>query len=212
VLRSAVILERGVSYRYDVFLSYRRINRWPQFVDDTFLPMLTHWLTEELDDVPQIFYDRGRLEAGGDWPQELAEAVAASKIILCLWSKQYFSSAWCKAELGHMLARRKAVGGAPLVPIIVPAVIHDGESIPAELRSITKIEIQEYASPWLAENSKSKEELSARIRKLAMNASHALEKAPPFESSWAKLASDEFAALFAARHTQNVVPSLGGAP
>jgi hypothetical protein len=200
-----------VSYRYDAFLSYRRVNAWPGFVQHTFLPMLTHWLQEELDQPPRIFFDAGRLEAGGDWPQELAEAVASSKIMICLWSKQYFTSDWCKAELGHMLARRKAIGGSPLAPIIVPAVIHDGDSIPADLRSITKVEIQEYASPWLGEGSKKKEELSDKIRRLAANAGHALQQVPPFDPGWSRLASDEFGALFAATRGQYVVPSLGGA-
>lgn len=197
-------------YQYDVFLSYRRVNAWPEFVEATFLPMLTHWLQEELDEPPQIFYDRGRLEAGGDWPQELAEAVATSKIMICLWSKQYFTSGWCQAELGHMLARRKAVGGSPLVPIIVPAVIHDGESIPAELQSITKVEIQEYASPWLAEGSRKREELADKLRRLAGHAGRALQRVPPFDPGWAELASDDFAALFTAQQGQYVVPSLGG--
>ena len=200
-----------VSYRYDVFLSYRRIGDWSRFVERSFLPMLTHWLSEELDDPARIFYDRGELQPGGDWPQELAEAIAVSKVMICLWSKQYFTSDWCKAELAHMLARRESVGGTPLAKLVIPVVIHDGQSIPESLGSISRFEIQDYASPYLANDSRTREELSQRLKKLAESVGQALAKAPPFDPAWAGITTRQFDYLFTAKHGQYTVPSLGDA-
>jgi len=199
-----------LSYKYEIFLSYRRVNEWPVFVAGTFLPMLRHWLQEELDGPLQIFYDVERLETGSAWPQELANALAASKLMICLWSKQYFSSDWCKAELSHMLARRKSVeapAGPP--PLIIPAVIHDGQSIPSQLSDIQTFNLQDYSNPWLGHGTRKREELSDRMRILAEHVGHALTKVPEYDPHWTELATDQFAGLFASRHEQSRVPSLG---
>jgi len=198
-----------VSYKHDAFLSYRRADDWPRFVDGIFLPMLRRELSDTLGRQAEIFHD-GRLEAGGAWPQELALAVARSRIMICLWSRQYFGSDWCKAELGQMLARRQAVGGVPLPPLVVAAVIHDGNQLPGELDSIQRFEIQRYASPDLAERSQRREELSFKVRDLAEQAGHAIEKAPPLDQAWQGLAITAFEGLFTARQGQFAVPSLGG--
>jgi hypothetical protein len=112
--------------------------------------------------------------------------VARSRIMICLWSRQYFGSDWCKAELAQMLARRQAVGGVPLRPLIVAAVIHDGKQLPREL--------------------------SFQVRDLAEHAGHAIEKAPPLDEAWQGLAVTAFEGLFTARQGQYAVPSLGGTP
>jgi hypothetical protein len=199
-----------VSYEWDVFLSYRRANDWPRFVDGIFLPMLKRELSDALGSQAKIFHDM-RIETGGDWPQELAVAHAASKILICLWSRQYFTSRWCREELGQMLSRRDAVGGVPRPRLIVSAVIHDGAHIPEDLSSIQRFEIQKYASPDLAEHSQRREELSFLIRDLAEDAGTAIEQAPPFDGAWTQLTVEKFAALFASKRGQWVVPSLGGA-
>jgi hypothetical protein len=109
-----------------------------------------------------------------------------------------------------MLARRLAVGGVPLPPLIVAAVIHDGKQLPRELDSIQRLEIQRYASPDLAERSQRREELAFAVRELAEQAGHAIEKAPPLDQAWQELAVSAFEGLFTARQGQYAVPSLGG--
>ena len=198
-----------MSYEWDVFLSYRRADDWPRFVDKIFLPMLRRELSDALGRQAKIFHDM-RIETGGDWPQGLAVAHATSKILICLWSRQYFSSDWCREELGQMLARREAVGGVPLPPLIVSAVIHDGSHIPRELNSIQRLEIKDYASPDLADHSQRWEELAFQVRRLAEHASTAVEQAPPFDAQWTGLTVGKFQALFAAKQAQWAVPSLGG--
>jgi hypothetical protein len=130
--------------------------------------------------------------------------------MICLWSAEYFSSPWCQAELGHMLARRDKMKEehGPL-PLILAAVIHDGEKISPNLGDIQRLVIKECASPWLAPNGPRSEELSEHIHKLSVHVAHALGKAPACDPSWPGLAIEDFVRLFEYRATQRDVPSLG---
>jgi hypothetical protein len=174
--------------------------------------MFEHWLEAELGrpPPPRIFFDANEIETGESWPHRLAEGVASSKLMVCLWSKEYFSSPWCLAELGHMAARRQSVGppDAPL-PIIIAVVIHDSERISPHLQDIQRFGIQDYANPWLARDSPKAEELSERIRVLARHVAHALERAPEYDTHWTELAVEEFIELFRVQSWQQDVPSLG---
>ncbi|MFF5225172.1 toll/interleukin-1 receptor domain-containing protein [Dactylosporangium sp. NPDC000521] len=195
-------------------MSYRRANAWPRFVSETFLPMFRHWLGAELDASPRIFFDADVIETGDSWPHKLAEGIAGSKLLMCLWSREYFSSEWCLAELGHMLARREAVGngrGAP-PPLVVAAVIHDGDDLPTQLRDIQRYDIQQYANPWLAAGSPTAEELSNRVRVLAAHVANALRQTPEHDAGWSGLATEQFIELHRRRTLQRTVPSLGGDP
>ena len=53
-------------YEWDVFLSYRRSNDWPRFVERQFFPKLKHWLDTVLGHTAKIFVDVRKLEAGDD--------------------------------------------------------------------------------------------------------------------------------------------------
>ena len=199
------------SYEYDVFLSYRHANEWPRFVSKIFVPMFRHWLAAEIGQTPNIFYDAEQIETGQSWPYQLATGIASSKVMVCLWSNEYFSSTWCQAELGHMLARREFTkrDSGPL-PLIVAVVIHDGENISPYLDDIQRLSIQDYANPWLASDSHRAEELSAQIRKLSVHVAHALQRVPECDPSWPNLAIERFVQLFEYRARQRNVPSLGG--
>jgi len=198
-------------YKYDVFLSYRRANAWPKFVDTTFMPMFRHWLMAELGYPPKIFFDVDEIETGESWPYRLALGVASSKIMVCLWSNEYFASPWCQAELGHMLARREAtrLPSGPL-PLILALVIHDGEKISHSLDDIQRLAIQDYANPWLARGSPKAERLSEQLRRFCLDVVDALEQAPVCDPGWPDLAVDDFVELFRRQVEQHEVPSLGG--
>jgi TIR domain len=197
-------------YKYDIFLSYRRANAWPRFVDRIFLPMLRHWLQAEMGRPPHIFFDAEELETGESWPHRLAIGVALSKIMICLWSNEYFYSPWCQAELAHMLARREStrIASGPL-PLVLAVVIHDGDSISPALKDIQQLPIQDYANPWLAPYSPRIEELSEHIRRFSVHVHHALQRVPECDPAWENLAVNEFVQLFAHRTRQHGRPSLG---
>jgi hypothetical protein len=206
-----MIQASGSQYEYDVFLSYRRSNAWPRFVGTIFVPMFRHWLEAELGQRPRIFFDAETIETGESWPYSLARGVATSKIMVCLWSTEYFSSPWCQAELGIMMARREVTkqSSGPL-PLILAMVIHDGEHFSPHLNDIQRLPIQEYANPWLARDSLNAERLSEHIKRFSIHVSHALMRAPACDPSWPGLAIDSFVRLFERNAVQSSVPSLGG--
>ncbi|CCH30592.1 TIR domain-containing protein [Actinosynnema sp. NPDC047251] len=199
-----------MAYEFDVFLSYRRMKEWPEFVRRHFLPKFDHWLAAELGQEPRIFYDADVLETGAAWPQRLAAGVSSSKVMVCLWSREYFASDWCKAELGHMLARRNAVSrlNDPL-PLVLAVVIHDGKDFPVLLGEIQQFPLQDCASPWIAAGSPKAELLSDKVMKLAGDVRQAIERAPEHDPAWRDLAIDEFTGLFHRRNPPAGPPSLG---
>ncbi len=197
-------------YEYDVFLSYRRANDWPRFVRDHFLPKFKHWLDTTLGRSSSVFFDAQDIEAGESWPYRLADALAHSRIMVCLWSKEYFSSRWCAAELSHMLARRQSLTnslGPP--PLILAIVIHDGDDIDTSLADIQRFPLQKYSNPWIAEGSSVAEVLSMRIQEFSGHVVHALNRVPDYDPSWPDLATKEFLGVFANRTVQRELPSLG---
>ncbi len=197
-------------YEYDVFLSYRRANDWPRFVNDHFLPKFRHWLDTTPGRASSIFFDAREIETGESWPYRLAEALAHSRVMVCLWSKEYFSSQWCGAELSHMLTRRQALTNnyGPL-PLILAAVIHDGDDIDAGLNEIQRFPLQKYSNPWIAEGSPVAEVLSMKIQEFAEHVAHALNRAPDYDPSWPDLATKDIGGIFESRAVQHVLPSLG---
>jgi hypothetical protein len=202
---------QSVSYSSDVFLSYRRANAWPKFVGSIFKPMFDHWLSAELGRTAKVFFDIDDIETGAAWPQKLAHGVASSKLMVCLWSMEYFGSEWCKAELSHMLARREAAARRGDPPPLVVAVVIHGKRFPDELSDIQQFPIQKYANPWLARGSQNEQELSEKIKLLALHVAHALEQVPEYDASWRDLAVQSFESIFRRDvATQRQPPSLGG--
>jgi hypothetical protein len=90
---------RKMAYRWDVFLSYRRFHEWPRWVNDHFLPLFRFYPGEELGRDALVFVDTEEIQSGSFWPLSLAECVAESQVLVCLWSRLYFTSSWCAAEL-----------------------------------------------------------------------------------------------------------------
>jgi hypothetical protein len=175
-----------MAYEWDVFLSYRRSNDWPRFVERQFLPKFRHWLDTVLGHAANIFVDVHEIETGDDWPYELAYGLAHSKIMVCLWSAEYFTSKWCALELTQMLARRMSLADSSgrLPPLIIAALIHDSNDLARELRRIQQFPMQDYSNPWIADGSLTEERLSVEIEKLARHVGRALKHVPGYDESW----------------------------
>jgi TIR domain len=189
-----------MSYEYDVFVSYCRAGEWERWVQRRFLRVFKHWLMEALGREPKIFLD-SMLE-DGIWPIKLALALSRSKVLVPLWTRSYFGSIWCLSELTHMYARQHLSSRS----LIMPAVLHDGDSFPAPVKAIHYVQLQKYASPW-APPSKG---LSDQIQQWTQAIARAIASAPEFDPSWEGQASNEFGLLFRADVAdQTDVPSLG---
>lgn len=200
-----------MAYQWDVFLSYKRSNDWPAYIEKHFLPKLQHWLDTALGRTSKIFVDVHEIETGEEWPYQLAHALAHSKVMVCLWSKEYFSSKWCALELTQMLARRKSLTGPSGAPpsLILGVLIHDSENLDHALNGIQKFALQKYASPWIAEGSLTAERLSEEIERLAGHLVKALVNAPEYDDSWPNLVTAEFMRMFEEEVIQDLPPSLG---
>jgi len=199
-----------MAYEYHVFLSYRRHGEWPEWVSTVFYPIFSHWLGEELGEDAEIFFDQN-MEAGVPWPTNLGHALAHSRVLVPLLSRQYFNSHWCKAELSHMLARQKSFGlDASRRGLIVPATIHDGQDLPSCVAQITRVRLEDYANIRLAKNSPTEEELSRRICNWVPDIAKAIHAVPECDPEWRHLAIEEFLKLLATPQSkQRKIPSLG---
>jgi hypothetical protein len=201
---------RQGDYRYDIFLSYRRKNEWPRFIERHFYRMLKHWLDTTRAMETSIFFDVRDIETGASWPHRLATSLAQSRTMVCLWSREYFSSKWCVNELAQMLARREALIGPDGPPnLILPVIIHDSEHLDPSLDEIQHFSLLGFANPWMNEDSPMAERLSVEIERFAQDVAVALARVPNYDPAWAGLLADEFMRLYNDEPTQDVPPSLG---
>jgi hypothetical protein len=201
-----------MAYQWDVFLSYRRFREWPKWVDDHFLPLFTHYLGEELGRDADVFVDKNAIESGVVWPYKLAEGLAESRVLVCLWSRQYFNSPWCLAELGHMRAREAACGLANVQNpegLILPVVLHDGEDFPADVRHIQCALFQDVVNLRMATGSFVAERLASRVRDWVPDVRSAIERAPGFDPNWRELTAIRFIEALQQSREQKTVPNLG---
>jgi hypothetical protein len=202
-----------MAYQWDVFISYRRSNDWPRFIEKLFLPMFRHWLDAAVGRPSSIFFDAHDIETGEQWPAKLADALAHSKTMVSLWSKEYFNSKWCESELKQMLTRRNSVDPGPYgrPPIVLAVVMHDSEHVDQSVADIQRYNLKGLCNPWIAEGSPMAERLSQEIEALSHDVANALLRAPEYDDAWHGLIIQEFDELFNATFTQQLPPSLGDA-
>jgi hypothetical protein len=198
-----------LDYQYDVFLSYRASNAWPQYVRAHFQPMLEHWLAASLGRQSQIFYDVNEVDPGRSWPRELANGIAHSRTMVCLWSREYFTSKWCLAELDHMNERRRSLNGsADPLPLILGVVIHDGDAVDGDLRvaDIQRFDMKDCNNPWMAEGSEMKAQLSLKVRDFAEYVARAVKQVPNYNPTWETQARQMFEATYNSPDDPPVAP------
>jgi hypothetical protein len=175
-----------MSYKHDVFVSYRRTGGARRWVENHFVPTLKDCLADELNATPRVFFDR-QLESGTTWPLALGRELAASRMLISLWSKTYLNSKWCSMELANMLAREKELGlRSAQKPggLIAIAVIHDGEELPKPLGSIQTFQLRDYYNTRMRKDSESAEQLEAALRAEAETLAGIIELAPEFQENW----------------------------
>lgn len=187
-----------MAYNYDVFISYKRHNEWPTWVKKVFYKLLDHWLNAEMAEGCRVFVDY-RLEEGQEWPGRLAQVLSESRVLVPLWSPQYFTSNWCLTEMSLFTAREKTTGfGTPHNPqrLIIPAAIHDGASFPHDARLIQYREIQPLCNIRIASGGITEERLSEEIRNWVPNICAAIRQSPEYDPDWITLAYHNFMKLY----------------
>ncbi len=175
-----------MAYKHDIFISYRRNAETLEWMKKHLLPLLSLRLEFELNREPDIYVDE-QLKTGTSWPLELGRELGSSKILLVLWTANYLGSKWCAQELCQMLAReRETRRRTPKNPmgLVIPAIIHDGEKIPQELRDVQYFEMQKCFNLRMAKDSPRAEELDDILSNKAPAIAKAISCAPAWRSSW----------------------------
>ena len=182
-----------MQYRHDVFISYRRGEVWTAWTREHFKHLLEVYLRQELGTDPDIFVDE-RIEEGADWPNELGEHLAMSRVMVAVFSGDYFSSQWCLHELDLMIGR--SMMAAPTCRLIIPVIVHDGELIPDEVDRKLAAKFQAFRVAYIRRESDLYQQFSVAMKELAPRIKAAIQSAPPYENGWLTEAKKRFDDVF----------------
>ncbi|PIF34362.1 TIR domain-containing protein [Flavobacterium sp. 9] len=198
-----------MAYNHDIFISYRRLGDTRTWIENYFVPLLENHLSQELGRNPIIFTD-SQIETGDSWPNVLGQTISTSKVIILLWSKKYLESLWCSCEIGHMLEREKKNGYRTIERpdgLIFPTVIHDGETMPIQISTIQKVEMQEFFKLTLNKDGQKYTEFEDKVKTLAGKIAKAIDDAPQWQNDWQIEAVNSFVKQFHKEEsTQNQPP------
>lgn len=182
-------------YNYDVFISYRRHPEWTPWTREHVLRLLDAYLTQDLGRPPRIFIDEG-IKPGADWPARLGLALGSSRVLLPVFSRDYFSSDWCLHELDLMNQRLRQF---PESQIIVPVIGHDGDLIPAEIARIAPCDLSKFRNTDLQRRTPRYEQFSDEVKALAPQVAAAIDSAPPHDEAWCVLSRARFESVYQAQ-------------
>lgn len=174
-------------YEFDVFLSYSRKGGSPGWVHNHFLPKLRDCLTDEMGDVPTIFVDQ-HMDTGTVWTSDIERALTRSKLLVSIYSPQYFRSEWCLAEWQSMAAREQLLGLASrelTQGLIYPVLYSDSANFPDygkdrmwhDMKGLDSPDLVfQQTSDWLKFHNK--------MREIALNLAGLLDKVPQWRPDW----------------------------
>ena len=140
-----------MAYEYDVFLSYPREGQVYQWVKIHFFPLLRDCLGSRLEQAPRIFLDETQ-PTGVRWPNNLRNALTASRLLVAVWTPPYFRSAWCLAEWRSMLERETLLqqsGHDLRRGLVYPVVYSDGNHFHQRAKETQyKRDLSEFTYPY----------------------------------------------------------------
>lgn len=197
-----------MTYQHDVFISYRRQDLWTPWTRDHFKKLLKAYLQQELQVEPDIFVDE-RIQVGADWINALGEHLATSKVMVAIFSGDYFASDWCLHELDLMLARaQQAANGKPSYqPLVIPVVVHDGEHIPEIAKRIQPADMAKFRVAYINETTADYQEFSKAMGQLAPAIANVIRNAPVFQDAWIEQSQQRFEQLYqASLNKQYIAP------
>jgi len=198
-------------YENHLFISYRRSDkRWTRWARENVAEALETLLRPSLGDV-KVFVD-DKIETGVSWPDRLARALARSRLLVPLLSRDYFNSEWCRLELALMRDREDRCqlrcSSNPAV-LIIPFVYDDGDCFPVEVREMEPKEIHDYANPFVRPDSPNFENFAEVLKQECPRLVDALKTVPPFDPEWERIAYDQFRERFRIQvTTQTTLPAL----
>jgi TIR domain len=202
-------------YDYEIFISYRRMDDdWVRWTRDNLVAPLRSLLRPALGNV-RIFQDE-QIETGASWPAYLARALAHSKLLVPVLSRDYFNSDWCRLELALMHHREQQVGYRTPTNanvLILPFIIDDGFCFPPEVQAMQGNRIHDYANPWMRIDSPMQEKFAEHLRLFVPRIESAISTVPGFDTAWEGIVHNQFAAMFRIHvSTQKTLPPLSLLP
>lgn len=174
-----------MAYQHDVFISYKREHLWTPWTRDHFKVLLRSYLQQDLGREPEIFVDE-RIIVGADWVDSLAEHLAHSRVLVAIFSADYFSSDWCIHELDLMLERSQSCPGATSedARLIIPVIVHDGDLIPVPVKRRNPVHLEKYRIAHINRETLDYHEFSKAMQALSPMIASAVQSAPAYEDAW----------------------------
>lgn len=126
-----------MGYEYEIFVSYRRSVTIGTWVKEHLVPLLEARLCEVAEADIRLSCDY-RMATGTRWPEELKHRIAASKVLLAIWSADYFRSDWCMAEWQSFRRREEVLGlftASRTDGLVYPIRYADGEYFHPEAKN-----------------------------------------------------------------------------
>ena len=191
VLRNFEVAEAAASvdYQYDVFLSFGRQDFLRDWTRQQFLPLLLFWLQEELGRKPSVW--SGQFKLGEDWDEVRRRALLSSKCLVALLTPSFFASAECRAVWATFVNRARQ-NKLELFELIVPAVLHENESFPAEAMSIQQIDFRDsFVLGDAFRDSAGYLTFQQKVKELSHVLATRIQRVPPFDTNFPIVTADE---------------------
>lgn len=174
-------------YEFDIFISYRRAGNPHEWMKNHFLSRLRRCLDDQLPDEPAVFIDE-EIDRGTNWPYRLENALNRTKIMLAVFSPQYFRSPWCLAEL-HTMAERERLFGLNTAEqphgLIYPILYSDSENFPDFVRGRAWRDLKKWNRPDLVfQQTPGFIDFHDQVESIAIDLAKRLPRVPDWQPDW----------------------------
>lgn len=194
-----------MDYEHDIFISYRREENWTSWTRDLFCWLLRSYLQQDLSRTPKIFVDE-RLEVGSDWVHELATHLARSRVVVAIFSGDYFASPWCLHELDLIIERQQATANAHS-GILIPLIAHDGDLIPTVVDRTLHRDVSPFRRVGFGLQNPRFGDFSDLVHDVSKEIARRILAAPPFDEAWIEHHKARFDAVFEAAKRKELHPT-----
>jgi hypothetical protein len=174
-------------YKYDVFISYPHEEDHETWVHDIFLSNFGLYLTQELGRKPELFVDEKGIKPGQTWDLKLKEALAHSRLLVPIWSVNYFLSNWCRWECAVFLYREEKLGyrKSKSDGLIHPVQLYDGKRYPKVARTIQWFGCEDHnVFNESYKKTESYSRLKDAIKQWVPDVAQSIDAAPPWNQDW----------------------------
>lgn len=192
-----------MSYDYEIFLSYRRSPTVGRWVNTHLVPLLRERLSEVSPRDVRISCD-SQIEGGSRWPDDLRRRLRRSGLLVCVWSADYFRSAWCMTEWKSFKQREALLNmNSPDDPrgLVYPIRYADGDHFPHEAKTTQwrrDFSNLNYPNESFRDTPKYIE-FDALVQQMAADIVQQLDALPPWQDNFPVLESDPLPSFVMAR-------------